>query len=210
MSGIFITFEGVDGCGKSTQALIFAHWLKRQGYNVVTTREPGGTPLAEKIRSVLLEPSDEEVASLTELLLYASARAQHVAEKIKPALRDGAVVVCERFTDSTVAYQGFGLGYDLDLVQRLNRMATDGLTPDWTVFMDIDPDRAYSRVTRRQAGEDRIEARGIAFQHRVHDGYRWMMTQEPLRITGISADAKSIRELQREIRQEFNRRFHNR
>lgn len=207
MSGIFITFEGVDGCGKSTQAKIFAHWLKLQGYSVVTTREPGGTQFAEKIRSVLLEPTTEEVAPLTELLLYAAARAQHVSEKIRPALASGAVVVCERFTDSTLAYQGFGLGYDLNLVQRLNKVATEGLAPNWTVLMDIDPEHAYSRVTRRKSGEDRIEARGIGFQRRVDEGYRWMMAQEPLRISGICADLKSIRRIQQEIRKEFQQRF---
>lgn len=207
MSGIFITFEGVDGCGKSTQARILAHWLLKLGYKVEMTREPGGTPLAEKIRDVLLEKTDEEVAPLTELLLYAASRAQHVADKIKPALSEGKIVVCERFADSTVAYQGFGLGYDLELVQRLNGMATQGVSPHWTVLVDIDPDQAYCRVSKRQEGEDRIEARGLAFQRRVHEGYRWVLAQDPLRISGISADGKSIRQIQREIRKEFSRRF---
>lgn len=207
MAGIFITFEGVDGCGKSTQARIFAHWLQKLGYTVAVTREPGGTPLAERIRDVLLEPTTEEVAPITEIMLYAAARAQHVAGQIKPALSDGAIVVCERFADSTTAYQGFGLRYDLDLVQRINGMATQGLSPHWTVLIDVDPEKAYSRLARRQTGEDRIEARGLAFQRRVYEGYRWVLEQEPLRFSDISADFKDIRQIQREIRQEFHRRF---
>jgi dTMP kinase len=207
MTGLFITFEGIDGCGKSTQAKIFANWLKRQGLPVVTTREPGGTPLAERIRGVLLEPIDEEVAPLTEILLYAASRAQHVEEQIRPALESGAIVVCERFTDSSMAYQGYGLGYDLKLIKDINQTASAGLCPHWTILVDLSPEEACQRVSRRTEGEDRIEARGLLFQSRVRQGYLALARENANRVTIFDGNRKELRFMQREIRREFKCRF---
>ena len=210
MTGLFITFEGIDGCGKSTQARIFANWLRRKGLPVTTTREPGGTPLAERIRGVLLEPIDEEVAPLTEILLYAASRAQHVEEQIRPALEAGAIVVCERFTDSSMAYQGYGLGYDLKLIKEINRTASAGLCPHWTILMDLSPEVACQRVSSRTEGEDRIEARGLLFQTRVRQGYLALAQENPSRISIFDGDCKDLRFIQREIRREFGDRFPSR
>ena len=168
MAGIFITFEGIDGCGKSTQVRLFTDWLVKQGKPVLVTREPGGTPLAERIRRVLLEPVEEEVYPLTEILLYAASRAQHVAGQIGPALAAGKIVICERFVDSTFAYQGYGLGYDLALIKELNHVATGGLVPDWTLLMDLPGwrPRAHSRAGGR--------IKPGACWEQVRDGYlRW-------------------------------------
>lgn len=207
MNGIFITFEGIDGCGKSTQVRLFADWLAELGKAVLVTREPGGTQLAEKIRQVLLEPSAEEVHPLTEILLYAAARAQHVAHQILPALVAGKIVVCERFVDSTLAYQGFGLGYDVEIIKKLNDVASGGLVPDWTLLMDLSPEVAAERMQQRPGGEDRIEARGIAFQSRVRDGYLQLAAEHPRRIQKMTLGGQDIQAVQLEIRREFQRRF---
>jgi dTMP kinase len=208
MNGILITFEGPDGSGKSTQAKIFEQWLANQGIKTKLTREPGGTPLAERIRGVLLEPSAEEVDPMTELLLYAAARAQHVSSLIQPELQSGTVVVCERFVDSTVAYQGFGLGYDLETIGRVNAIATQGIRPDWTVLIDVEPEVAAERMGRRGV-KDRIEARGLAFQRRVREGYLALAKDDPQRVQIFSAGHTSVAQVQNRIRQAFLQRYPN-
>ena len=137
MRGLFFTFEGIDGCGKSTQLKEIALRLERKGVPVLTTREPGGTPVAEKIREILISPENSEMVNECELFLYLAARAQHVREKIIPALQKGMIVLCDRFQEATFAYQGFGRGLSLSFLQQLNSFATDGLIPDRTFIFDV-------------------------------------------------------------------------
>jgi dTMP kinase len=192
---LFITFEGIDGCGKSTQARLLAEYLEKSGRSVVLTREPGGTPLAEEIRDVILTPGREELAPETEILLYAASRAQHVAQLIRPALAAGKIVVCERFTDSSLAYQGYGLGYDIELVRRVNQAATGDLEPDLTILLETEAAESLQRVTNRAGrngnGVDRIEQRGLEFQERVRHGFLELAAAAP-RIKVIPTTAKSI------------------
>lgn len=203
VKGFFITFEGVDGCGKSTQARLLAEHLEKKGRAVALTREPGGTPLAEEIRKVILTPSREELAPEAEILLYAASRAQHVAEFIRPALAAGKIVICERFTDSSLAYQGYGLGYDIELVRQVNRAATGGLEPDLTILLDTEAAESLERVTTRAGRNgnnvDRIELRGLEFQERVRQGFLELAAASPPRFTIISTTAKSIAGIHREV-----------
>lgn len=167
--GLFIVLEGPDKAGKSTQALWLARRLRRRGLSVVHTREPGGTALAEKIRRLLLCPR-HAVEPLAELFLYEASRAQHVGEKIRPALKRGAVVISERFTLATDVYQGLARGLGLTLTRRLSAAATDGLTPDLTIVLDV-PESEFSSRKRRRA-HDRMERASAAFRRRVREGYR--------------------------------------
>lgn len=175
----FITLEGGDGCGKSTQAAALARWLRRRGYAVWVTREPGGTRLGEQVRRLLM--GSRRLTPWTELLLFQAARAQHVAEVIRPRLRRaaapaarGTVVLCDRFADSTMAYQGYGLGLDRGLVAAITRAATGGLTPDLTVILDAPAAAGLRRARRRQ----RMERRGVGFQRRVRAGFRVIARRE--------------------------------
>ncbi len=177
---MFLSFEGVDGCGKTTQLGLLRAHLQKLGKEVVATREPGGTRLAEALRETLLNAkSDGEIAPAAELLLFGAARAQHVAEIIRPALARGAFVLSDRFGDSSVAYQGGGLGLNFDFIRRMNGFATGDLKPALTFFLDLDPEAAYQR--RRHEGEDRIEARGLEFQAKVRAGYLQIAQLEPER-----------------------------
>lgn len=166
--GAFIVLEGPDKSGKSTQATLLAKALRRRGRTVVHTREPGGTRFAESVRRLVLSPS-YRVAPLAELLLYEAARAQHVSEKVAPALKEGKMVLCERYTMATLAYQGYGRGLPLPLIRTLNRIATGGLEPDLTVLLDV-PEAAFASRPRR--GTDRLELESAAFRRRVRNGYR--------------------------------------
>jgi dTMP kinase len=177
MRGLFITLEGIDGGGKSTQAARLAQWLEREGRCLVLTREPGGTPVGERLRELVLSPGNHIVPE-AELFLYLADRAVHVAEVIRPALERGCVVVCERYTDSTVAYQGYGRGLDRDLLRRLNDMATGGLAPDLTLVLDLPPGRARLDASRL----DRLESAGEAFVGRVAEGFRALARAEPERV----------------------------
>jgi dTMP kinase len=179
---MFITFEGIDGCGKSTQLQLLAARLREAKYSVCTTREPGGTELAEQIRGYLLH-SSQPLDQRTELLLFGAARAQHVAQVIRPALERGEFVLCDRFGDSSVAYQAGGLGLDRDFIARMNAFATDGLQPEITFLVDLDSASAQ----RRRAGEveDRIETRGLEFQARVRAEYLRLAAENPQRIVTI-------------------------
>jgi dTMP kinase len=166
MKGVFITFEGCDGSGKTTQISLLERYLRDEGCNVLVTREPGGDPVAENVRSVLLA-SESRVSPRTELLLFLAARAQVVDFVIRPALERGDIVLCDRFADSTVTYQGYAREQDLDWVRRLNAYATNGLTPDKTLLLDIDPSEGLSRQTDR----NRMEAETLVFHQRVREGY---------------------------------------
>ncbi|MBI5202014.1 MAG: dTMP kinase [Elusimicrobia bacterium] len=174
-SGRFIVLEGPDRSGKSTQAALLVKALRGRGFPVVHTREPGGTGFAEAVRQVVLDPA-HKVKPLAELLLYEAARAQHTEERLRPALADGAIVVCERYTLATLAYQGAGRGLPVALVKKLNRIATGGLRADATIVLDV-PDRVFHK--RQTAPADRLEAAGRAFRDRVRGGYRRFAKSEP-------------------------------
>lgn len=178
--GFFITMEGGDGSGKSTQAVRLARWLRGQGYRVTLTREPGGTRLGETLRAALLGASRRD--PWTELLLFQAARAQHAAEVIRPRLQRGDVVVCDRYADSTMAYQGYGLGLDRRLIARLTQAVTRGAAPDLTLILDAPASAGLHRARRRQA----MERRGLAFQRRVRAGFWAIARQAPGRCRVLS------------------------
>lgn len=183
--GTFITLEGVDGSGKSTQASLLVERLREQRREVVALREPGGTPISEKIRALLLDPENAEMAGECELLLYEASRAQLVREVIEPALLRGAIVVCDRFYDSTHAYQHGGRGLSDALVSRANELGCCGLSPDVTLVLDIDPAAALVRATAQ--GADRLEAEGLAFQQRVRKDYLALAKADPARVCVVDA-----------------------
>ena len=185
---VFITFEGVEGCGKSTQARLFAERLTAAGVVVRTLREPGGTQVGEAIREILLDPANVLLDPRAELLLYEASRAQLVAEVIKPALAAGEVVVCDRFYDSTTAYQGYARGIALDEIGRINEAATGGLVPDLTIVVDIDPATGLERACRASEGADRLEAEELAFHERVREGFLAIARAEPDRMLVVSGE----------------------
>lgn len=181
---MFVTFEGIDGSGKSTQLRRLQQWLEQQGVTVVATREPGGTAVAEAVRELLLNPSTA-LAPAAELLLFGAARAQHVADVIAPALRRGDWVLCDRFGDSSVAYQGGGLGLDAAFIRSMNTFATAGALPKLTLLFDLEPEIAARRMCGQRA--DVIEARGQDFQARVRAAYLSLAQEHPQRYTLVDA-----------------------
>ena len=183
----FITLEGIDGCGKSTQAELLTAALRLAGHHVLRLREPGGVRISEKIRALLLDPANAEMGDVCELLLYEAARAQLVHEVIAPALAAGTTVVCDRFYDSTTAYQGFADGLDRATVAQANALAVDGHHPDLTLVFDIDPELALPRRADRAEGEDRLEAKGMEFQRKVAEGFRAIAAEEPARVKLVDA-----------------------
>lgn len=185
MRGLFITLEGADGCGKSTQAAILADRIAATGREVVRLREPGGTAVSEKIRALVLDPENSEMAPECELLLFEASRAQLVRQVIEPALARGAVVVCDRFYDSTFAYQAAGRSLAEPTIRAANALGSCGVAPDRTLVLDMDTDAALSRATRD--GADRMEAEGAAFQRRVREGYLRLVAEEPRRVRRVDA-----------------------
>ena len=185
MRGIFITVEGGDGAGKSTQLANIKQYMEERGISAIFTREPGGTEIAEKIREIILDPENEGMEDLTEALLYAASRAEHVRKIIAPALEDGLVVVCDRFVDSSIAYQGYGRGLG-KVVEMINEPAVNGYMPDLTIFLDLEPDVAMARISNR--GHDRLEIETEDFHERVHQGYLDMIAKEES--SGISRIAR--------------------
>lgn len=183
MPSCFITLEGPEGCGKSTQAQLLADVLIARGFRVRLTREPGGDAVSEEIRRILLHSEDGSVSDRTEVLLYEAARAQHTEYIIRPHLADGYVVICDRFTDSTVAYQGYGSGLDLQLIHRLNAFATGGLEPDLTLLLDIDIETGL----RRQQEWNRMERKAVEYHERVRQGFLKEAGLHPERIVVIDA-----------------------
>lgn len=200
----FITFEGPDGAGKSTQLQLTAECLRQRGWEVVCSREPGGTPLSEKVRELLLDTANRGMDPTAELFLYAAARAQHMAEVIRPALQAGKAVVLDRFTDSTVAYQGFGRQLGRELTEQVNTWATGGLMPDLTFVFLLEPEQARARMAGRAL--DRMETEGDAFKLRVYDGFCRLKDLYPGRIELLDA-RKSIDELSDEVLAILARRF---
>ena len=185
--GVFVTFEGVEGSGKSTQLRRMAAHLSAKGVPHVVTREPGGTPLADEIRKLLLSPRDETVFPEAELLLYEAARAQHVRGFIFPALASGNAVLCDRFFDATTAYQVHARGLDAGQVDRLNRFAAGGLTPDLTLLFDLASEEGLSRLAARGRTADRMERESAAFHRSVREGYLRLLETQAGRIVRIDA-----------------------
>lgn len=191
--GLFITVEGIDGCGKSTQARLIAAALEAAGRDVLRLREPGGAKISEQIRAILLDPANAEMGDVCELLLYEAARAQLVHQVIRPALAAGKTVVCDRFYDSTTAYQAFADGLDRNMVSQANELAVDGCRPDLTLVFDLPVEDALRRRSGREA-EDRLELKGLEFQERVAAGFRAVAADEPDRVKLIDA-GESIAEV---------------
>lgn len=192
--GLFITFEGADGCGKTTQLMLLAKYLKAQGREVVVTREPGARGLGEKIREILLN-YDGEVSSRAEAFMFLADRAQHIDVIVNPAIKNGKIVLCDRHTDSSVAYQGYGRRLDIDEIKRLNSIATNGKKPDMTLIFDIDVETSMARVGDTK---DRMESAGIEFFNRVRNGYLEIAKQEPNRVKVLDA-SKSIEEIHKNV-----------
>ena len=185
--GLFVTFEGTDGCGKTTQMKRAADWLRGRGYEVVSTREPGGCPISERIREIILDVGSAGMTAECEAMLYAAARAQHVSEVIKPAVKRGAIVLCDRFLDSSLVYQGVGRGLGMGAVRALNRLGVDGCQPDLTLFYDISPERAMQR-RRAASAPDRLELERKEFFEAVYGAYKALAAEDPERIAVIDAD----------------------
>lgn len=186
MSGLFITFEGTDGAGKSTQLSFLNDYLKEKGFNVLLVREPGGTNIGEKIRNIILDIENKEMDCMTEALLYASSRAQLVNQIIIPELKKGSVVICDRFVDSSIVYQGIARNIGIDVVKKINNIATGGLIPDITFFLDLPPDKAIERK-KEQKELDRLENEKDYFYNKVYDGYKILIEQNSERIKVIDA-----------------------
>ncbi|MBQ3642041.1 dTMP kinase [bacterium] len=182
--GLFITFEGADGSGKTTQLNLVKEFLEKEGYDVVVTREPGALDIGQKIRNILLH-HEGKVADRCEMFLFLADRAQHVETFIKPAVDSGKIVLCDRHTDSTIAYQGYGRGQDIELLKKLNKIATNGLTPDLTLLFDVSTEVAQERVGNEK---DRMESAGIEFHKKVRNGYLELQKLEPERIKLINAN----------------------
>lgn len=199
---MFITLEGIDGSGKTTQLNLLAAWLQEQGLEAVITREPGGTPLGEKIRLLLLSPEDGPKTAVAELLFYAAARAELVQRVIKPALQAGKIVIADRFNDSTWAYQVWGRGLDPLWVKEVLSGTTDGIKPDLTLLFDLVPSVSLSRIKRG----DRLEQENLDFFQRVRQGYLALAQEEPERIRLIAAD-RSVSAIWTEVRAEVETLF---
>lgn len=184
MPGRFLVLDGLDGCGKSTQARRLVERLRAEGHDVLHTREPGGTRTGEAIRALLLDPTRGEMSLRAELLLYMASRAQIVEEVLRPAIEAGKVVVCERYLSSSIAYQGVAGGLGADEVARVGTFATGGLAPDLTLILDIDPQEGLSRVSR---GKDRIEGRSLAYHEAVRRGFLDLGAKDPSRYAVLDA-----------------------
>ena len=183
--GKFITFEGCDGCGKSTQLTLLSAYLEEQGIAHIFTREPGGGKISEAIREILLNGKNAEMSDACEALLYAAARAQHLADRVEPALAEGKLVVCDRYVDSSFAYQAYARGLGFEFIDKINAFATSNYLPDLTVFIELTPEEAFQR--KHGADEnDRLEQAGIAFHKKVYEGYVALAEKYPERIVKIN------------------------
>jgi len=203
MKGIFISLEGIEGTGKSTQARLLSEYLNGKGHRVTLTAEPGGTPISMKIRELLLSHDSSNMDPVTELLLYNAARVQHIKEIILPALEKGDIVVTDRFSDSTVAYQGFGRGISLDLINSLDMISTKGIRPDLTLLLDLDVKTGLKR-NKAINKNDRLELEDIAFHQKVREGFLSMVKKEPERIKSVDC-SMSIEDVQMKIVEIINR-----
>ncbi len=204
MQGIFITLEGIDGSGKDTQAKMLAKYLEKKGYSVLITREPGGTSVGEKIREILLNPEIEKVDSRAEVLLFAASRAQIVSNVIKPALKEGKIVISNRYVDSSYTYQGMAREMGLDWVIEVNEWATRELLPDITFFLDIPEEVGLERVDRSRNIRDKIEKNGEIFQRKVREGYYKLAKMFPERYRIIDSKRKELL-IHKDIRKEVDK-----
>lgn len=206
---LFITFEGLDGSGKSTHLRHAAAWLAERGVLCQVTHEPGGTPLGDAVRSIFLDPRWGEMDGTVELLLVFASRRQHLIEVVDPALAAGRHVLCDRFTDSTRAYQGYGRGVSLECIDQVDRVATGGRSPDRTLLFDLPPEearaRGHSPSRRRRGSADRLDAEGLAFYRRVRDGFLELARREPerFRIVDSSGDAEQTQARVRSVLEEW-------
>jgi len=204
--GFFITFEGIEGSGKTTQINLLAEYLKNRGYDVLVSREPGGTPLGEKIRHLLLDPQYDSMDYRTEILLYAADRAQHVKEKIKPALKKGKIVISDRFADSNLAYQAAGRGLDYEIVYQINDWVIDSTWPDLTFILDVDIKEGLKRARAQSfdAEGDRLEREVDDFHQRVRDAYLKMAEKDRFALVNAG---ESIENVQKNIENIISRRL---
>jgi dTMP kinase len=200
--GLFITIEGTDGSGKTTQIRNMMEHLTSMGCKVLLTREPGGTRIGENIRSIILDPAYTEMHNITELLLYSAARAQLVEQVIKPAVAQGQTVICDRYTDSFFAYQGYGRGLDMNTLEKITATAINGTMPDITFFFDLEPEIGLRRRMTAAAG-DRIENEEMQFHRRVYNGYRELAAKHPGRIKTIDA-SKPVDEVWKDVRRQLD------
>jgi dTMP kinase len=199
MAGYFITLEGPDGSGKTTQARLLAEWLREQKYEVILTREPGGTDIGDQIRAVLHDPHNTAMDARAEILLYSASRAQHVSQLIRPALAAGKIVISDRYAASTLAYQGHGRELDLETLRTITNFATGGLAPDLTLYLDIAPRVGLQRRQRSGGEWNRMDAETLGFHQRARDGYLQLARMEPARWLIIDAD-RPVEEVQTEVR----------
>jgi dTMP kinase len=206
MTGTFITFEGIEGSGKSTQIALLANYLSARGIRNVLTREPGGTLIGDQVRKILLDPANRSLDPTAELLLYAASRAQHLREIILPALANGMTVLCDRFSDATLAYQGYGRRLDIEMIRSLDRIVTTGMRPDLTILFDIEATMGIERARGRNnslglEAEARFENEELVFHDRVRQGYLKLVAQEPdrIRIVDASGTSEAVQEQVRKI-----------
>ncbi len=202
---MFITFEGPEGSGKTTQQKLLAAFLRERGFSVYLTREPGGTAIGDQIRKVLLDLGYQEMGQRTEILLFLASRAQHTEQVIRPQLEQGAIVLCDRYQDSTVAYQGYGYGIDVGVLKALNAFATDGLVPDWTILLDIEVEVGLQR-RQKGGGWNRLDAYKLDFHRRVRQGFLKLAGEEPDRWMVVDAD-QDVDRVQKEIQQALQPRI---
>lgn len=204
--GIFITIEGGEGAGKTTILRGIAEWLEAQGWEVVATREPGGIPIAEKIREVILDRRHADMDARTEALLYAAARRQHLVQKVEPALAAGKAVLCDRFVDSSLAYQGYARGLGIGEVWEINRFAMGDLLPDLTLYLDVRPEIGLGRIRSAGGREiNRLDLEDLEFHRKVREGYRLLAERHPERIVTIDAEQPPERVLELAIRETASR-----
>jgi dTMP kinase len=205
---MFITFEGIEGSGKTTQIKHVADFLRKKGHDCVLTREPGGTPIGEKIRAILLDPASKGMSPLTELLLYTADRVQHTKELLGPSLAAGRTVLCDRYFDATLVYQGYARGLDIELIEQLHKLLLAGLRPDITFLLDLPPEtglsRAWAQINNgnRTGRESRFEKETLSFHEKVRSGYLTIARKEPERFRIIDA-SRDVDDVQQEILKVF-------
>lgn len=204
--GLFLTVEGPDGAGKTTQIELLRDYLSDKGYDIIVCREPGGTPISEAVRNIILNKEFTEMGHMTELLLYAAARAQLIEEVIRPALKEGKIVICDRFVESSAVYQGIARGMGIDLVYEVNQFAIGDTMPDLTIMIDLDAEAGISRK-KKQAELDRMESETIDFHKKVVEGYRQLASLYPERIYTVDGNL-SIEEIHQQIISQVNKKFH--
>ncbi len=192
--GLFITFEGCDGCGKTTVMKLVCEQLVKQGYDILQTREPGGSTIAEEIRSIILDKKNTLMDSRTEALLYAASRRQHLVEVVLPALKENKIVICDRYLDSSLAYQGYARGIGIDNVMSINSFAIDKTFPQLTIFLDLTPEEGLKRIAKNDQREvNRLDLEKISFHQKVYEGYQILIERYPERIKVVDA-RKEIKE----------------